>query len=122
MNADDSDRPQTAYKVLTADQMATLERDATFAGAPVDLADGYIHLSTAAQLTETVDKHFAGQTDLSVAAVDLTAYSDATVRWEPSRGGQLFPHLYQPLLLETVIAYGPLRRDQGGRVRLPVAG
>lgn len=116
-----TDRPQTAYKVLTADQMATLERDGTFAGAPVDLADGYVHLSTANQLTETVDKHFAGQTDLHVAAVDLGSFG-GSLKWEESRGGQLFPHLYGPLLLETVIAYGPLERDGDGKVKLPVAG
>lgn len=116
-----TDRPQTAYKVLTADQMATLERDGTFAGAPVDLADGYIHLSTATQLTETVDKHFAGQTDLHVAAVDLGSFG-GSLKWEESRGGQLFPHLYGPLPLETVIAYGPLERDDDGKVKLPVAG
>ena len=116
-----TDRPQTAYKVLTADQMATLERDGTFAGAPVDLADGYVHLSTAIQLTETVDKHFAGQTDLHVAAVDLGSFG-GSLKWEESRGGQLFPHLYGPLLLETVIAYGPLERDGDGKVKLPVAG
>ena len=116
-----SDRPDTAYKVLTADQMATLEADATFAGAPVDLADGYMHLSTADQLTETVDKHFTGQTDLHLAAIDLGSFGD-TLKWEQSRGGQLFPHLYGPLLLETVIAYGPLARDGDGRIILPVAG
>ncbi|WP_374944356.1 DUF952 domain-containing protein [Sphingomonas sp.] len=113
--------PNTAYKVLTADQMAALERDGTFAGAPVDLADGYIHLSTAAQLTETVDKHFAGQSDLHLVAVDLGAFGDS-LKWEESRGGQLFPHLYGPLLLETAIAYGPLERDADGKVKLPVAG
>lgn len=114
-------RPSTAYKVLTADQMAALETG-SFAGAPVDLADGYIHLSTADQLTETVDKHFAGQTDLHVAAVDLDAIGNA-ITWEESRGGQLFPHIYGgPLLLETVIAYGPLERDDAGKVKLPVAG
>lgn len=110
----------TAYKVLTADQMAALETG-SFAGAPIDLTDGYIHLSTAGQLDETVDKHFAGQSDLHVAAVDLDAQGD-TLKWEPSRGGQLFPHIYGPLLLETVIAYGPLERDNQGKVRLPVAG
>lgn len=113
--------PQAAYKVLTADEMAMLERDGSFAGAPVDLADGFIHLSTAAQLTETVDRHFAGQDDLWVAAVDLDA-NGAAVRWEPSRGGQLFPHLYAPLLLETVFAYSQLEREPDGSVRLPVAG
>jgi uncharacterized protein (DUF952 family) len=114
-------RPLVAYKVLTAAQMAALERDGSFAGAPVDLADGYVHLSTAAQLTATVDKHFAGQEDLHVAAVDLAALGDR-IRWEKSRGGEDFPHLYAPLPLEAVIAYGPLRRDEDGSVRLPVAG
>ncbi len=116
-----SDLPTTAYKVLTAEQMAALERDGTFAGAPVDLADGYIHMSTAAQLTETVDKHFAGLTDLHVAAVDLGSFGES-LKWEESRGGQLFPHLYGPLLLETVVAYSPLERDADGTVRLPVTG
>lgn len=116
-----TDMPQTAYKVLTADQMATLEQDGTFAGAPVDVADGYIHLSTATQLTETVDRHFAGQADLHIAAVDLGSFG-GSLKWEESRGGQLFPHLYGPLLLETVIAYGPLDRDDDGKVKLPVAG
>ena len=113
--------PITAYKVLTAEQMAALEHDGTFAGAPIDLADGYIHLSTAAQLTETVTKHFAGQEDLHVAAIDLAANADKT-RWEESRGGQLFPHLYGALTLDTVIAYGPLELLDDGTVRLPVAG
>lgn len=113
-------RPQTAYKVLTNAEMKALEVG-TFTGAPVDLEDGYIHLSTADQLTETVDKHFAGQSGLWVAAVDLTAQDDP-VKWEESRGGALFPHLYGALLLETVIAYEALARDEDGKVRLPVAG
>lgn len=113
--------PNTAYKVLTGEQMATLERDGSFAGAPVDLEDGYIHLSTADQLTATVDKHFAGQSDLHVAAVDLGSFGES-LKWEESRGGQLFPHLYGPLLLETVIAYSPLDRGEDGTVRLPVTG
>ncbi len=111
----------TAFKVLTADQMAALEADGSFAGAPVDLADGYIHLSTFAQLTETVDKHFAGQTALHVAEVDLEALGDA-IKWEPSRGGQLFPHIYGPLPLLAVVAYGPLHRDADGTVLRPVTG
>lgn len=113
--------PTTAYKVLTAAQMHALEHDGSFAGAPVDLADGYIHMSTRDQLTETVDKHFAGQDDLWVAAVDLEALGEA-VRWEVSRGGAEFPHLYAPLPLDTVIAYSPLERDDDGTVRLPVTG
>jgi uncharacterized protein (DUF952 family) len=116
-----SDLPTIAYKVLTGEQMAALEADGTFAGAPVDLADGYVHLSTCEQLTETVDKHFAGQENLHVAAVDLGSFG-GSLKWEESRGGQLFPHLYGPLLLETVIAYGPLERLPDGQVKLPVAG
>jgi uncharacterized protein (DUF952 family) len=115
-----SARPGTAYKVLTADQMRDLEAD-RFAGAPIDLADGYIHLSTSDQLTETVDRHFVGQSGLWVAAVDLEALGGA-VRWEESRGGALFPHIYGLLPLETVIAYGPLERDDNAIVKLPVAG
>ena len=111
----------TAYKVLTAEEMTTLERDGRFDGAPVDRQDGFIHLSTADQLTDTVDRHFAGQGDLHIAAVDLGSFG-GSLRWEPSRGGQLFPHLYGPLLLETVVAYGPLERDDAGAVKLPVAG
>jgi uncharacterized protein (DUF952 family) len=110
-----------AYKVLTAGQLIELEHHASFAGAPVDLADGYIHMSTAAQLDETLAKHFAGQKELTVAAVDLAALGDA-VRWEPSRGGQLFPHLYGALTLDSLIAYGPLEREEDGSVRLPTAG
>jgi uncharacterized protein (DUF952 family) len=116
-----SDRPAIAYKVLTGPQMAELEAEGTFVGAPVDLADGYIHLSTAAQLAETVDKHFAGQETLHLAAVDLDALGGA-VKWEPSRGGQLFPHIYGALPLSAVVAYGALERDGDGQIRLPVAG
>lgn len=115
-----TERPLLAYKVLTGPQMGQLEADGVFKGAPVDLADGYIHLSTEAQLTETVDKHFAGQDDLHVAAVDLAALG-AAVKWEPSRGGQLFPHIYADLPLNAVVAYSPLERDEDGTVRLPIA-
>jgi len=116
-----SELPDAAYKVLTSEQMGALEHDGVFAGAPIDLADGYIHLSTAEQVTETVDKHFAGQTGLYIAAVDLAVLGDV-VKWEPSRGGQLFPHVYAALPLNAVFAYGPLERDADGAVRLPVAG
>jgi len=110
-----------AYKVLTGEQMARLEADGVFEGAPVDLADGYIHLSTAEQLDETVAKHFAGLDDLHIAAVDLEALAKS-VKWEPSRGGALFPHIYGPLPLSVMTAYSPLVRDEDGQVRLPVTG
>jgi uncharacterized protein (DUF952 family) len=116
-----SETPTTAYKVLTGGQMEQLEADGAFAGARVDLADGFVHLSTASQLDETVAKHFAGLDDLHIAAVDLAALGSA-VQWEVSRGGDLFPHIYGSLPLSAVIAYGPLERDGDGKVRLPVAG
>lgn len=71
-------------------------------GAPVDLADGYIHLSTASQVTGTAAKHFAGESDLVLVALDSAALGPS-LRWEPSRGGQLFPHLYRPLLPADVV-------------------
>lgn len=93
----------TAFKVLTAGQWATFESSGVFAGAPVDLADGYIHLSTAEQLAETLAKHFAGQSGLVVAEIDLSGFG-AVLKWEVSRGGALFPHLYAPLPISAVIA------------------
>ncbi|MDF7774507.1 DUF952 domain-containing protein [Sphingomonas sp. AOB5] len=111
----------TAYKILSDDEMEKLEHDGMFAGAPVDLADGYVHLSTCTQLQGTVDKHFAERQDLWIAAVDLEALGDA-VKWEVSRGGELFPHLYAPLPLSAVTAYSPIHREADGTVRLPVAG
>ena len=116
-----SDRATTAYKVLAADEMAALERDGRFEGSADDRRDGFIHLSTAEQLAGTVDKHFAGRGDLHLAAVDLGSFG-GSLRWEEARGGVPFPHLYGPLLLETVVAYGPLERDGDGAIRLPVAG
>ncbi len=98
---DDPSRPNVAYKILTADQWAQFSTDGVFHGAPVDLADGYIHLSTADQLNETLNKHFAGQSALVILAVDLAPLHDE-VRWETSRGGALFPHIYAALPLSVV--------------------
>jgi uncharacterized protein (DUF952 family) len=91
-----------AFKILTATQWAQFEADGVFHGAPVDLEDGYIHLSTADQLQGTLDKHFAGQARLVIAEIDLAALGD-TVRWEVSRGDALFPHIYGVLPMGTVI-------------------
>lgn len=110
-----------AWKVLTAPQMTALLAEGSFSGAPVDLADGYIHLSTAEQLPETLARHFAGQRDLHLAAVDLAAMG-AAIRWEASRGGQLFPHIYASLPLAAVIAHGPLTRAADGTLVLPELG
>ena len=108
---------QIAYKILTADEWEALNAG-VFQGAAIDKVDGFIHLSTASQLTETADRHFSGQEDLIIAAIDLVALGDA-VRWEPSRHGQLFPHVYAPLPLATVIAWCPLERSLDGTVRRP---
>ena len=107
-----------AYKVLTTDQFEQMRRDGYFHGAPVDIADGYIHMSSASQLGATIDKHFGNRTDLVLAAVNLAGLGDA-VRWEPSRGGQLFPHLYGVLPMEAVVAFGPMERTVDGSVKLP---
>jgi uncharacterized protein (DUF952 family) len=96
-----SDHPATAYKILTADQWAQFQKDGIFHGAPVDLADGYVHMSTADQLSETRAKHFAGQTGLTTLEVDLALFGD-TLKWEVSRGGALFPHLHAPLPIAAV--------------------
>jgi uncharacterized protein (DUF952 family) len=92
----------TAFKILTAAQWAQFQADGIFHGAPVDLADGYIHLSTRDQLQGTLDKHFAQVTGLVIAEVDLAALGD-TVKWEVSRGDALFPHIYGPLPMAAVI-------------------
>jgi uncharacterized protein (DUF952 family) len=99
-------RPATAYKILTADQWAQFQADGMFYGAPVDLADGYIHLSASDQLQGTLDKHFAGQDGLVIAEVDLAALGE-TVKWEVSRGGALFPHIYGALPMAAVLGFKP---------------
>ncbi|MNE64515.1 hypothetical protein D3C80_1599320 [compost metagenome] len=91
-----TDLPTTAFKILSrADWRASLAEGA-YDGSAVDHADGYIHLSDADQLAVTAAKHYAGQSDLMLVEVDLTALGD-TLIWEPSRGGALFPHIYGPL-------------------------
>lgn len=94
--------PETAFKIFTADQWVQFQADGVFHGAPVDLADGYIHLSAADQLQGTLDKHFTGQTGLVIAEIDLLALGDL-VKWEVSRGGALFPHIYGSLPATAII-------------------
>ncbi|MBD3677267.1 MAG: DUF952 domain-containing protein [Rhodobacteraceae bacterium] len=90
------------YKIFRADEWAAFEAAGETAGAPVDLADGYIHFSTATQAAETAAKHFAGETGLVLLALDADALGDA-LKWEPSRGGALFPHLYRTLKLSEIV-------------------
>ncbi len=102
------------YKIVPAELWRAAEAKGVFDGAPVDLADGYIHFSTASQTRETAEKHFKGQTGLllvTVAAEDV----GAALRWEPSRGGQLFPHLYAPLTCAAARAVHAIPADSDGR-------
>jgi uncharacterized protein (DUF952 family) len=106
------------YKICPAPLWRAAERAGVFTGAPVDIADGYIHFSTAEQAVETAAKHFAGQRDLLLIAVDGAALGD-TLKWEPSRGGSLFPHLYAPLMLSAVVKVEPLPLGADGRHVFP---
>jgi uncharacterized protein (DUF952 family) len=89
------------FKIIGAAEWRQAEKAGVFAGAGADLTDGYIHFSTAAQAPETASKWFAGRADLVLAAVDADTLG-AALRWEPSRGGALFPHLYAQLPLSAV--------------------
>lgn len=90
------------YKIFRTDEWAAFETEKETAGAPVDLADGFIHFSTAEQAPETAAKHFAGAEGLWLVAFDAEALGEKLV-WEPSRGGALFPHLYRTLTLDEVV-------------------
>jgi len=106
------------YKICPEGMWRQAEQAGAFAGAPVDLRDGFIHLSTAAQVRETAAKHFAGQHNLLLIAVDADALG-AGLRYEPSRGGALFPHLYGPLPLSAVRRVEPLPLGPDGRHIFP---
>lgn len=103
------------YKILRDAEYRAFAAAGETAGAPVDLADGYIHLSTAAQVAGTAAKHFADEDGLWLVAVETGALGDA-LRWEPSRGGQLFPHLYGTLGAEHVAWTRPLPLKDGAHI------
>jgi uncharacterized protein (DUF952 family) len=95
------------YKIVATEEWAKAQAAGVFAGAAIDRTDGFIHFSTAEQAPETAAKWFAGRGDLTLAAVDAEALGD-DLRWEPSRGGALFPHLYGPLPMSAVVWSRPL--------------
>ena len=105
------------YKILSRSEWQAAQQAGQFAGSAVDLADGYIHFSTAAQAGETARKHFSGQADLLVLTLEADNLGEH-LKWEPSRGGDLFPHLYVPLALDQVIAVSeaPLGDDNVPRL------
>lgn len=98
---------QIVYKIAPEALWRAAERNGSFAGAPIDLADGFIHFSTAGQARETAAKHFAGQTGLLLIAIDGARLGQA-LKYEVSRGGALFPHLYGLLDLKAVVWVRPL--------------
>jgi uncharacterized protein (DUF952 family) len=106
------------YKILPASLWAAAQDEGTFRGSDVDIRDGYIHFSTAEQAAETAAKHFAGQHDLVLLHVDADTLG-SPLKWEPSRGGALFPHLYAPLKIEHVIRADPLPLGADGRHVFP---
>jgi len=100
------------YKIVSAPVFRAAR--GTFAGAGSDLSDGFIHFSTSTQVAATAARHYAGQSDLLLVAVEAAGLGDA-LRWEVSRGGELFPHLYGDLPLSAVAWVKPLPPDIDGR-------
>ena len=104
------------YKIISTEDWATFQTAGTYAGSAVDLADGYIHMSTVAQVAETARKHYAGRDNLMLLTVNLDTLGEA-LKWEPSRGGDLFPHLYADLPLSAVTATQAFAVDADGSFR-----
>lgn len=106
------------YKILPAAEWRAAEAKGVFEGSAIDLTDGYIHFSTAAQAQETARRYFRDQRDLMLLAVEAEGLGEA-LKWEPSRGGDLFPHLYGPLSASAVVEARTLELDGDG---VPVIG
>ena len=104
------------YKIVSEAEWRAAEAAGVFKGSGIDLHDGYIHFSTADQAKETAAKHFAGQTDLLLVAVNADLVD---LKWEPSRGGALFPHLYAELPMSAVTRVTPLPLCASGEHRFP---
>ena len=103
------------YKIFRADEWQMFQDTGKTLGAPVDLADGFIHFSTAEQAQETAAKHFAGEDGLMLVAFDAHALGSA-LKWEPSRGGALFPHLYRDLMLSEALWHRALPLGPDGHI------
>ncbi|MGR3435153.1 MAG: DUF952 domain-containing protein [Shimia sp.] len=108
------------YKVLRQPEWDALRGAGSTDGAPVDLADGFIHFSTADQLAETVAKHFAHEDDLVLVAVPAAKLGN-DLKWEASRGGAMFPHLYRRLSMDDVAWDAPMPINGGGMHDIPEA-
>ena len=108
----------TIYKICERAAWRLAEQGGAYRGSDADARDGFIHFSTAAQLAGTMAKHFAGQRELLLVAVDADALGSA-LKWEPSRGGELFPHLYAAMPLSAVRWTKPLPDEVAGRRAVP---
>lgn len=113
-----SETPPVIYKIVPSTLWQEAREAGVFKGAAIDLTDGYIHFSTAEQVKETALRHFTGQEDLLLVAVDGGALGEKLV-FEPSRGGDLFPHLYGDLPLNTVLWETPLTLGDDGAHQFP---
>jgi len=109
-------RLERLYKITPTLLWACAEREGRVPWAPVDLEDGFVHLSTAAQVRETARRHFEGQRELLLVQVDPSNIPDSRLRWEPSRGGALFPHVYGDIPLTAVTWVKPLPLIDGMHV------
>lgn len=113
--------PATAFKLIDSDEWSAALATGQYDGSAVDRADGYIHMSTATQLPETARRHYPGRAGLVMLAVDTGALGEALV-WEPSRGGDLFPHLYAPLPVRAVGTVRGLLVSDDGLMRFDDGG
>ncbi|MCJ8309953.1 MAG: DUF952 domain-containing protein [Rhizobiaceae bacterium] len=107
------------YKITPRVAWEEAERKGQFEGAAIDLQDGYIHFSSADQVAETAAKHFAGQDDLLLVAVDAASLGD-DLKWEVSRGGALFPHLYAHLSMTSVLWARAMPLSDDGQHTIPM--
>ena len=103
------------FKIFRPSEWQLMHINGTTNGAPIDVTDGYIHFSTAAQIAETAARHFADAGDLMVLALEADSLGK-DLKWEPSRGGQLFPHLYREMLLSDILWARPYPKGEDGHI------
>ncbi len=104
---------KTVYKIIDASQWREAQADHVFNGTAADIADGFIHLSAKYQVDETLARHFNGQENLLLLAIDAGRLGER-LKWEPSRGGETFPHLYGPMSTRDVLSVTPIERGNDG--------
>lgn len=107
------------YKILGRSELENAQLQGVFQGSQVDRQDGFIHFSTASQAPETAAKHFAGRKDLVLLTIDTSNLPQDQLKWEPSRGGALFPHLYGPLYTDAISRQDELALSDNGRHIFP---